>query len=338
MAIKLISYNKKNAIIIGSQSDDQIKYKNDTDIDEFIFEKNSKEELIDNTYKMFLDIIKNIKKDKNAYFMELKAGIYKDLYISNEDILNNKKRNEFYKQKLQEKIIDKDLYNTINELHNSDLIYFCTNLYKVRWSMDDIKKGSTTLFNNYEYKFEEIFDKESIIKIDMLYFDGNVFQEYSNVFKIVYKQESISNFTDDKIITLREAVKELLAEGDIYKAVKRAYLIAKLNKNKETMDKLLVVINSKAGELYQVKSFIKNCENVLYKYKNKDTILKVKKSLQYIKSEKKNSKRIEILLEKGINTSTPKPLIKILIKMQQILNKNVQKLTDGMLIKYKINI
>ena len=75
-----------------------------------------------------------------------------------DDILNKTKRRKFYKSKLDNKIINKDLYDTILSLKNEELVYFCSNLYKIRWTIEDLKQKQVKLFNNEIYHFESIFD------------------------------------------------------------------------------------------------------------------------------------------------------------------------------------
>ena len=101
----LITYKKKNAIIVGSKSDPNVDYSNDTDIFEEIIVKETKQELIDETYKMIEKIISKINKNKNIIFAEFKAGIYDAMYITDDDILNKTKRRKFYKSKLDSKAV-----------------------------------------------------------------------------------------------------------------------------------------------------------------------------------------------------------------------------------------
>ena len=109
--IKLISYKKPNAIVVGSQNDSDVKFKNDTDIFETVVFHTNEKEFIKEVYEMIITIINHIKGNTNIYFMEFKAGIYEHLYISDNDILNKPKRTAFYKKCLKQELIDKDFFS-----------------------------------------------------------------------------------------------------------------------------------------------------------------------------------------------------------------------------------
>ena len=333
----LITYKKKNAIIVGSKSDPNIDYSNDTDIFEEIIVKETKQELIDETYKMIEKIISKINKNKNIIFAEFKAGIYDAMYITDDDILNKTKRRKFYKSKLDNKIINKDLYDTILSLKNEELVYFCSNLYKIRWTIEDLKQKQVKLFNNEIYHFESIFDKPSVIKIDIFFFNGNYFEPFSNMFKIVNNGKILTDEQEPKE-SLKEDIKDLIKENNIFKAVKRAYSLAKINNEQQTQEQLLKVINSHLGEQYQLLSNINNCEEVLYLKPNKKVFLQVKHALEYFVKNYDIKANIKNLLTKAQQKKTVKPLIKILIRIQNNLFEKINRDTKKILNKYKINI
>ena len=336
--IKLITYKKPNAIVVGSQRDDLVKYKNDTDIFETVIFHNNKKDFIEEVYKMIETIIKHIKTNENIYFMEFKAGIYEPLYISDEDILNKTKRNNFYKKALKANIIDKDIYETIQDLDNNSLIYFCSNLYKVRWSIKDLENKYVKLFNDYRYNFEEIFNEKSTIKLDIFYYENNLFNPYSNMFRVINNNMILTEEQDDIKKSLEYDITNLIKENKYYKAIKRLYSISKMDDNKDLKEKLLKIINSPAGNLYQTKGFIENCEEILYKYHDKNTINKVKESLREIKESHVLSKRLENLLTKSLNKKTIKTLIKSLIKITEIMDKEITRKTLKLIEKFDIKI
>lgn len=334
----LISYNKKNAIIVGSTNDKNVQFKNDTDIFETVIMNTSRDELIKKTHEMILTIVRNVQGNSNIYFMEFKAGIYRPLYISDEDIMNTRKRTAFYKEKLQDNEIDKDLFDTINTLHKQDLVYFCSNLYKVRWTIADILRDYVQLFNGKKFYFRDIFNIKSVIKIDIQYFNGQYFEPFSNMFEVLQHGKKLTDSPEDVIKSLNEDVKTLLREGNIYKAVKRAYSVASKHKNQELMDKLLLVINSEAGKLYQIKSGVESCEEILYKYKDKDTLNKVKRSLAYFSAQARQPKSIQNIFHKAQKALTVKTQLKVIVKLKHVIDNKVQILTKNLLEKYKISV
>ena len=334
--IKLITYKKPNAIVVGSQVDDDVKFKNDTDIFETVVFHTDEKEFIKEVYEMIITIINHIKSNTNIYFMEFKAGIYEPLYISDNDILNKTKRTAFYKKCLKQELIDKDIFDTINELDNQSLLYFCSNLYKVRWAISDLNKKSVVLFNGHLYQFSDIFNNKSTIKIDILYYDGNIFLPFSNMFKIINNNKSITEESADVKTCFEDEIKVLLKDNNYYKAIKRLYLLSKINDDETLKEKLLLIINSSAGELYLLKGYIENCEELLYKYRDKETSNKVLHSLEYINENKILSKRVNNLITKTLGKKTVKTIIKSLIKIKDIMNIEVVKQTKKLISKYKI--
>ena len=76
----------------------------------------------------------------------------------------------------------------------------------------------------------------------------------------------------------------------------------------------------------------------MYKYHDKNTINKVKESLREIKESHVLSKRLENLLTKSLNKKTIKTLIKSLIKITEIMDKEITRKTLKLIEKFDIKI
>ena len=200
-----------------------------------------------------------------------------------------------------------------------------------------MKQKQVKLFNGQIYRFEELFDKPSVIKIDIYLFNGNFFEPFSNMFKIV---NNGNNMTDNKEPkqSLKDDIEDLIKENNIFKAVKRAYSLAKLNEDETSQTKLLKVINSPLGAQYQLLSYLNNCENVLYLKPSRKVFLQVKRSLEYFMSNYSIKMSLNNLMEKALQKKTIKPLIKILIKIQNNIFGKINSDTKKILNKNKINI
>ena len=330
---KLITYNKKNAVIIGSTIDKNIDVNNDIDINETIITNLKYDKFIDEVYKMIKQIIKQIKKNKNIYFMELKAGIYEKLYITNDNILNKQYMKKFYEDKLDKSIINKDIYDIIMEIKNkNELLYFCSNLYKIRWDIKDINNGYKILFNDDKYYFKDIFNIKNVIKLDIIYFDDNEFIQYSNKFKFINNNKEINKEIKnaDKI---KDDIIQLINEKNTFKAIKRLYSLAKFNKNKKLQEKLQKIINTPIGIIYHIYYSLSIIEELMYKYKDKQTIDKIKKCLLYYSNESLLGKKIQNLLISS-NKKTYKTLLSLIIKIQKDLKNIIYKKTNKYINKY----
>jgi len=134
----LITYTKRNPIVFlkGSSKNASILYPNDYDLYEVIETNKPKEQIIDLFYNIVKKITDEITKKEDVYLIEFKFGVDDKYYLTDDEILNKKYRNEFYKNKLSKTEINK-----INQITDKDeLLKYCKNLYKLRWSTNDILK------------------------------------------------------------------------------------------------------------------------------------------------------------------------------------------------------
>lgn len=106
---------------------------------------------------------------------------------------------------------------------------------------------------------EEMFDKPfQFIKLDYVIKIGTLFYEMS----INYTFESSS--TKEEIIkAIEKEEKELINDGEFYKALKRRFSIAKLKKNKTAMIKLTKLFNSPTGEMYKDVAIMKAIKSAI---------------------------------------------------------------------------
>jgi len=329
---RLLSLHSKNAILIGSQAQKEIKYKNDYDINQQIIFNENKQQFITDVHKLFIRMARELKKNKNVYFIELKAGYYKPLYISDDDILDKAKRNSFYEMAKTNGQLPKEIYDMIKTIKNpKDLLKFCSNLYKVRWSLKDILNGFVVLFNGDKFNFSEIFDSKTIIKVDVLLFDTEEirFIPFSNNFLFMNNDKEMSSDGVDDTIesSLKESIKELIQEDNYYKAIKRMYSLARLKNDKEQQAKLVKIINSEAGELYYIKSNIDNCIEVLGTYKAKKQQEEVKLVLENLQGSYDFPKRINNQFDKVHSKKSATSLMKSILKLSDEVNILAQKET-----------
>jgi hypothetical protein len=332
--LKLISYRKKNSILVGSQNQKAVKYKNDYDLYETIVLNESREQFILDVHNLFIKMVKGISKNKNIYFIEFKGGIYQPLYITDEDLLNKTRRLAFYKQALQNDDISPQIFEIITNIKSKDeLLNFCSNLYKVRWSIQNILEGRVVLFNSKTFYFKDIFNQPSVIKIDVMLFDNTEmrFIPFSNFFEFINKDKEI-NFTQQNIQeSLQAEADDLARNGNYYKSIKRLYSLALYNKDKKQAAKYLDIINSLAGALYFVRGNVENCIEVLTRYKKQKTIEQIHIVLLNLLESFNFSKIIVSFFNKALNKKTQYGLLKALVNLEAILNKTTQEYTKSLL-------
>jgi hypothetical protein len=332
--LRLISYRKKNAILVGSQNQKDVTYKNDYDLFETIVFNKSRERFILDVHKLFIKMVKEVKKNKNIYFIEFKGGIYEPLYISNEDIINKTRRLAFYTQAVQNGDISNEILRLIQDIKSKEeLLYFCSNLYKVRWSIQDILNGYVILFNTKKFLFKDVFNQPSVIKIDVMLFDNTEmrFVPFSNYFEFINKDKEMNVTQSDIKNSLQNEADDLAKSGNYFKSVKRLYSLALYNKDKKQAAKYLKVINSLAGTLYFVRGNIENCIEVLKLYKKKKTLEEVHLVLHSFSESYQFDKTITGLFEKAMGKHTHYGLLKALVNLESALNKKTQTYTKSLL-------
>jgi len=129
---------------------------------------------------------------------------------------------------------------------------------------------------------EMIFKKKNIsyIKIDLVvYLTTKVFKEVSVIYSFVKK-------VDDKAIiikSLKKDLKEYVADGKYYKALKRYFsIISKVKKPNQNLKQLSIFFNSAIGKEYQKLNNLKAIKLVVEKYDDALTLQKLKTNLKDI--------------------------------------------------------
>jgi hypothetical protein len=144
------------------------------------------------------------------------------------------------------------LYKILSKTMKTKGMYFIEGKIQVS---DKNKKRFYKLEDLNEEMFEKTFQ---FIKLDYVIKIGTLFYELS----INYTFESSS--TKEEIIkAIEKEEKELISDGEFYKALKRRFSIAKLKKDKPTMVKLTKLFNSPTGEMYKDVAIMKAIKSAI---------------------------------------------------------------------------
>ena len=144
------------------------------------------------------------------------------------------------------------LYKILSKTMKTKGMYFIEGKIQVS---DKNKKR----FYKLEDLKEEMFEKKfQFIKLDYVIKINTLFYELS----INYTFESSS--TKEEIIkAIEKEEKELINDGEFYKALKRRFSIAKLKKDKPTMVRLTKLFNSPTGEMYKNVAIMKAIKSAI---------------------------------------------------------------------------
>ena len=144
------------------------------------------------------------------------------------------------------------LYKILSKTMKTKGMYFIEGKIQVS---DKNKKRFYKLDDLKDEMFEKTFQ---FIKLDYVIKIGTLFYELS----INYTFESSS--TKEEIIkAIEKEEKELISDGEFYKALKRRFSIAKLKKDKPTMVRLTKLFNSPTGEMYKDVSIMKAIKSAI---------------------------------------------------------------------------
>jgi hypothetical protein len=144
------------------------------------------------------------------------------------------------------------LYKILSKTMKTKGMYFIEGKIQVS---DKNKKRFYKLEDLKEEMFEKTFQ---FIKLDYVIKINTLFYELS----INYTFESSS--TKEEIIkAIEKEEKELISDGEFYKALKRRFSIAKLKKDKPTMVRLTKLFNSPTGEMYKDVAIMKAIKSAI---------------------------------------------------------------------------
>jgi hypothetical protein len=123
----------------------------------------------------------------------------------------------------------KNIFDKIKKIDNIEITDFKCGVLNgnipIRWDYNSIKKGYQIIEDN-KINFIDCLQEKSIIKIDLITLDNNIFTEYSNNYYYMFDDFSTNpnqlNKNQIEISLLKDAV-YYRDEGRLYKSLKRLY-------------------------------------------------------------------------------------------------------------------
>jgi hypothetical protein len=230
--------------------------------------------------KQFQGIVARLRKMPNVYLQDIKAGVIPEWRILPEDSGVKGKKVVGYDYDASVKKVEELLKNKIITpseatdakalLHRSpsvaqylaakDLLKF----HVVRWTPLEIAKNKKTLRDGRSYTLEEAFLSPATAKLDLIALvQNNRYTDFSINYEFKNKGKTLNPVREDIGESLQEDVDANVATGNYFKALKRQFALAKFKDDKKTMERLLEILNSDLGRLYQIVSDIRTLEDVL---------------------------------------------------------------------------
>lgn len=301
--------------------------------------------------KRFQSIVGNLRKMKNVYIGDIKAGLIPEWRILPESA-SVKGTNvygydyddamEKVKQLEENKIISsteaadaKALLHrrpTVAQfLQAQDILKF----HIVRWSPLEIAKNKKVLRDGSVYTLEEAFLSPTVAKLDVIALvQNNRFTDFSVIYEFKNKGKTLNPAIGDIDTSLQEDVDAYKATGNYFKALKRDFALAKYRDDRKKMERLTEILNSDLGRLYQIVSDIGTLEDVLgradlkqIKYEIdqfKSRLSNVYKSPKYLKKKSNIVSRINKIMKMPRNKMA-EPLADLHDELDSIIQAEAKK-------------
>jgi hypothetical protein len=126
----------------------------------------------------------------------------------------------------------------------------------IRWKPKDILRGHVVLRNGERYTLEEAFVVPAPIKIDVVALVGQRYTDFSCIYEFSNRGTVFNAVESDPLEDIQQSLAEYVAEGNYFKAAKRAFSIAKMRGDYDILMKLHVILNSDLGALYSLSADI----------------------------------------------------------------------------------
>jgi hypothetical protein len=235
----------------------------------------------------FKIMAKNIKAKSDIYLGDFKAGIDHRYYV-NIGKQSNNELHYYNTESIRKQIIelrDKNLYTDLeaNDLLSkiiehptlqeySELESALQKRYIVRWSLDEMIKGSKELPLKQVLTMAEAITRHGVVKIDIWVYLNKRYIEMTNWFMLTYKdangkEQNLSVKPEQYESSIKKDLKHYNdpAVNKYMKLSKRLWLYAVLKNDKKLMFALYPLFSSGAAKMYQILGEIETIGNILAK-------------------------------------------------------------------------
>jgi hypothetical protein len=285
----VITYKRDKPEVFGSASLKSQYFSVDYDLFNKVYESSNLEHAKEELYRTFLNMLENIKKLPNIFYMDFKCGLDNDLYVERDRFKNPSYIRNYYQRQYKSGHITKEEYDDIVKISKEDkydLYEYCRLLWTLRWRLDDLRKGYLILQGNRKKYFKDAIVDKTVVKIDIIaYIDGK-FTEFSNVYEIYIGNKNVNLAELSVIDSIKNDIYDYYRDENWFKMLKRIFIIAKIRKDNKLLETLTKLFNSNVGLMYKLRGDIQTLIDLLDAgYTQKDIIKKIQNELQDIKGQ-----------------------------------------------------
>jgi len=249
--------------IIGSAGLRSIQFAGDYDAFEVVSSKS-----LQSLERGFQRIVKNLLGIPTLEIGDIKCGEVAQYRVLSPDISVHKNSVQNYSQKESRAVVErlpiplKEKEKALKLLPPTLSLkgYFeALDFFKfhiVRWTPEEVLQGSKKLADGSTYQLTDGFQSGKT-KLDVVALtQDNRFVELSCVYEFKLNGKLINASRRDAEAELKESVLEKQQAGNTFKAAKRIFSVARLQKDSTTAQRLIPVFNGDLGRLYSVISDI----------------------------------------------------------------------------------
>jgi len=355
--------NGKSVGLLGSMSLRSQQYAGDYDAFEIVNMKESSDDVALHMLAVrFKEIIKNLKGLPKTYIGDIKAGSVeewrvlprkagvKDGKLVGMDVVaSRRKLDELEKAKVispNEKKYGESLLSgkmtPIKFLEAKQKLKF----HIVRWTIEEVIRGSKRLRDGRTFTLEEAFSSPSITKMDVIsYVQNNRYTDFSMIYYFRNNGKVLNPDPYDFVDSIKENILYYTKKGNLFKVLKRKFALAKFERDASTITKLTPLLNSDLGRIYHVLGDIgtlihllederpdpKSVKFEIDQFKNR--LSNVYTLSDYLKEEQTIFGEIESALKDPKQDTLLAKLRTLEDQLERILNENTKRMTKGKKLK-----
>jgi hypothetical protein len=135
----------------------------------------------------------------------------------------------------------------------------------VRWTPKECLAGFKTLRDGRHYSLQEAFTSPALFKLDVI---GLVQNNRYTDFSIIYTLKNGKHILNPVVLPtqeegLKEDVEYYLSQGEVFKALKRMFSLARLKEDDTMIEKLNGLLNGDLGRIYSILSDVGTLQYLL---------------------------------------------------------------------------
>lgn len=210
------------------------------------------------------EIIRNLKKLPEVHIGDIKAGEIEEWRVVPQNKVQYSRTNA--KKKLKE-LLDKKIISS-DEAQSADLSSYVMakkdiKFHIVRWTPEEILKGSKILRDGRTYTLKEALQSPGLVKIDVIAPVRDTYTDFSVIYELHNGPVLLNGIPIDATTSIKEDIEYYTKTKNPFKVVKRKFALAKLQNNIPAMKRYTKILNSDLGKLYVVYSDVKTLGDLL---------------------------------------------------------------------------